>query len=70
MLGLFYFDNVGYQPRRPTSVSHINLEGIQIVLSNAAPKLWNELPMFIHQCESLAKFKHHLKTYVFKKAYL
>ncbi len=37
---------------------------------NAAPKLWNELPMFIHQCESLAKFKHHLKTFLFKKEYL
>ncbi len=49
-----------------TNIKHYGDRAFQ----NAALKLWNELPMFIFQCESLAKFKHHLKTYLFKKAYL
>ncbi len=47
-----------------------NIKHYDCAFQNAAPKLWNDLPMFIRQCESLAKFKHHLKTYLFKKAYL
>ena len=34
---------------------------------NAVPKLWNELPMYIRQCESLAQFKRHFKTYLLKR---
>ncbi len=49
-----------------TNIKHYGDSAFQ----NAAPKLWNELPMFIRQCDSLANFKHHLKIYLFKKAYL
>ncbi len=49
-----------------TNIKHYGDNAFQ----NTAPKLWNELPMFIRQCESLATFKHYLKTYLFKKAYL
>ncbi len=54
------------QVEHRTNIKHYGDYAFQ----NAAPKLWNELPMFIRQCDSLAKFKHHLKTYLFKKAYL
>ncbi len=49
-----------------TNIKHYGNRAFQ----NAAPILWNELPMFIRQCDSLANFKHHLKTYLFKKAFL
>ena len=35
--------------------------------SAAAPKLWNELPVELHQATSLDSFKFRLKTYLFKK---
>ncbi len=49
-----------------TNIKHYGDRAFQ----NAAPKLWNELPMFIYQCDSLANFEHHLKTYLFKKSFL
>ncbi len=54
-----------------TNINHYHLKICfgDRAFQNAAPKLLNELPMFIRQCESLAKFKHHLKTYLFKKTY-
>ena len=36
------------------------------VFSVAAPKLWNNIPLTIRKADSLAKFKHLLKTYLFK----
>uniref|UniRef100_A0A8C1LY92 Reverse transcriptase domain-containing protein n=1 Tax=Cyprinus carpio TaxID=7962 RepID=A0A8C1LY92_CYPCA len=35
----------------------------------AAPKLWNNLPLYIRQAPSLAVFKFHLKTYLYSTAY-
>ena len=35
----------------------------------AAPVLWNSLPLTIRTSSSLAIFKKHLKTLLFKKAY-
>ena len=35
----------------------------------AAPKLWNALPRFIRETNSIDSFKRQLKTYLFKKAF-
>ena len=35
----------------------------------AAPVLWNSLPLTIRTSSSLAIFKNHLKTFLFRKAY-
>ncbi len=35
--------------------------------SAVAPRLWNDLPMYIKSAESLASFKSHLKTHLFKQ---
>ena len=35
----------------------------------AAPKLWNTLPTELRRIQSVATFKCHLKTYLFKLAY-
>ena len=37
--------------------------------SVAAPIIWNELPTTLQSCESLASFRKHLKTYLFKIAF-
>ena len=36
---------------------------------NAAPKVWNRLPLEIRQCQSLNIFKVLLKTHLFKLAF-
>ena len=36
---------------------------------NAAPKVWNRLPLEIRQCQSLKIFKVLLKTHLFKLAF-
>ena len=36
----------------------------------AAPKLWNSLPSELREIKSIATFKRHLKTYLFKLAYI
>ena len=35
----------------------------------AAPKLWNALPRFIRETNSIDSFKRQLKTYLFEKAF-
>ena len=35
----------------------------------SVPKLWNELPLALRQCQSLVTFKNGLKTFLFKLAY-
>ena len=35
----------------------------------AAPKLWNDLPLFIRNISSVNAFKKALKTYLFQKAF-
>ena len=37
------------------------------IISAAAPKLWNGLPVELRQATSLNSFKSRLKTYLFKK---
>ena len=37
--------------------------------SIAGPKLWNDLPLEIRKCASVATFKQSLKTFLFKLAY-
>ena len=34
----------------------------------AAPKLWNDLPLFMRNISSVNAFKEALKTHLFKKA--
>lgn len=34
-----------------------------------APKLWNDLPVVLRNCDELNKFKRLLKTHLFKQAY-
>ena len=36
---------------------------------NAAPKLWNKLPISIRQCNTLATFKSKLKHHLFQEHY-
>ena len=38
-------------------------------VSVAAPIVWNELPTTLKSYESLASFRKHLKTYLFKIAF-
>ena len=35
----------------------------------AAPKLWNDLPLFIRNISSVNAFKKALKTHLFQKAF-
>ncbi len=37
--------------------------------ATTAPRLWNDLPMFIRMASSVAIFKSKLKTYLFDKAF-
>jgi flagellar biosynthesis chaperone FliJ len=37
--------------------------------SVGAPRLWNSLPMYVKEAETLDTFKSRLKTYLFRKAY-
>ena len=39
------------------------------VFSIAAPRQWNNLPLSMRKTPSIAIFKRHLKTYLFKEAY-
>ena len=42
---------------------------VEGAFSVAAPIIWNELPTTLKSCESLASFRKHLKTYLFKIAF-
>ena len=48
-------------------VKRVTFGGISF--SRAGPDLWNDLPSYIRQSESVEQFKTLLKTYLFKKAY-
>ena len=37
--------------------------------SNAAPELWNSIPLDIRQCQDITSFKQKLKTFLFKKGF-
>ena len=49
-------------------MSKLNTYGDR-ALSIAAPRQWNNLPLSIRKSPSIAIFKRHLKTYLFKEAY-
>ena len=34
------------------------------------PKLWNQLPLSVRNCDSVSEFKGALKTYLFREAYI
>ena len=38
----------------------------QAAFQNAGPFLWNKLPSYIRNCDSLLDFKKHLKTHLFR----
>ncbi len=38
--------------------------------ATAAPRLWNDLPLFIRMASSVAIFKSKLKTYLFDKTFI
>ena len=38
-------------------------------ISVCAPKLWNNLPVYVRKAESLTEFTKVLKTHLFLKAY-
>ena len=70
---LLHFSNIPRQLRSSTSQqlsiprSKLNLG--KRAFSVAAPIIWNELPTTLKSCESLASFRKHLKTYLFKIAF-
>ena len=37
--------------------------------ASTAPRIWNELPVKLRNCDNILTFKRDLKTYLFKKAY-
>ena len=37
--------------------------------ASIAPKIWNELPIELRDCENILDFKRKLKTHLFRKAY-
>ena len=67
-----------YHPRRELRSSSDNfmlviprcnrLRGMSSI-NVLGPKLWNELPSSMRQCDSKAAFKSQLKTYLFKKVF-
>ena len=53
------------------SIPHFNLKTYGArSFSVAAPTLWNTLPSDIKNSSSVSLFKHELKTFLFKKAFL
>ncbi|CAH3145584.1 unnamed protein product [Porites lobata] len=57
------FDSIFMVPR-----SRLKTYGDR-AFSIAGPKLWNDLPLEIRKCASVATFKQSLKTFLFKLAY-
>ena len=63
-----------HQPPYLASLVHFSIPRTKLNLgkrafSVAAPIVWNELPTTLKSCESLASFRKHLKTYLFKIAF-
>ena len=73
LASLLYFSNIRRQLRSSTSqqlsIPRIKLNLGKRAFSVAAPIIWNELPTTLKSCESLASFRKHLKTYLFKIAF-
>ena len=68
-----FFSNIPRQLRSSTSqqlsIPRTELNLGKRAFSVAAPIIWNELPTTLKSCESLASFRKHLKTYLFKIAF-
>ena len=73
MTSLLHFSNIPRQLRSSTSqqlsIPRTKLNVDNRAFSVAAPFFWNELPTTLKSCESLASFRKHLKTYLFKIAF-
>ena len=54
------------EPKNPRD---LNLKKTEAAFSIIAPKIWNELPLFIRSQNELSLFKKDLKTYLFDQAY-
>ena len=52
-----------------TTATYKNITYGGRAFSNAAPKLWNSLPLDIRESTSLETFKRKLKTHLFSRAY-
>ena len=74
LASLLHFSNIPRQLRSSTSqqlsIPRTKLNLCKRAFSVAAPPIiWNELPTTLKSCESLASFRKHLKTYLFKIAF-
>ena len=73
LASLLHFSNIPRQLISSTSqqlsIPRTNLNLGKRAFSVAAPIIWNELPTTLKSCESLASFRKHLKTYLFKIAF-
>ena len=73
LASLLHCSNMPRQLRLSTS-QHLSIPRTKLnlgkrVFSVAAPIIWNELQTTLKSCESLASFRKHLKTYLFKIAF-
>ncbi|KAF7649750.1 hypothetical protein LDENG_00136690, partial [Lucifuga dentata] len=48
---------------------HYHTHSVTRAFSCSAPRLWNSLPLHIHQLDSITQFKSQIKTHLFKLAY-
>ena len=73
LASLLHFSNVPRKLRSSTSqqlsISRTNLNMGKRDFPVAAPIIWNELPITLKSCESLASFRKNLKTYLLKIAF-
>ena len=73
LASVLHFSNIPRQHRASTSqqlsIHKTKLNLGKRAFSVAAPIVWNELPTTLKSCESLASFRKHLKTYLFKIAF-
>ena len=70
---LLHFPSIPRQLRSSTSqqlsIPRTKLHLGKRAFSVAAHIIWNKLPTTLKSCESLASFRKHLKTYLFKIAF-
>ena len=70
---LLHYSNIPRQLRssisQQLSIPRTKLNLGKRAFSVAAPIIWNELPTTLKSCESLASFRKHLKTFLFKIAF-
>ena len=73
LASLLHYSNIPRQLRsstsQPLSIPRTKLNLGKCAFSVEAPIIWNEIPTTLKYCESLASFRRHLKTYLFKIAF-